>query len=418
MHDSASMVGWSSEAFVLVSCNYRIGALGFLPSSRSAKAGALNIGLKDQRMVLEWVQENISAFGGDPDCVTLFGLSAGAHSVAHHMMNVNEPRELFHRAIIESGAATSRACHPYNAPVHEEQFEQFLDRLEVPPEERGDDLFDYLRSLPCEKISCASIVTFDAYNPSLRWAFQPCIDGDIISRRPIDAWHTGDWHKMPIMTGFCTNEGSMYVDKQMSSPEQFTSFFRGLLPGLMKEDLNTINALFPDPSLGGGVYLEDRKGLGSQFRRVERAYATYAYSSPARHTAHFASNGQEAPVYLYHWANISSVQNGANHGDNMWYQFHDSKIAAVSATQKELVGITHAYWTSFIVSGDPNEGAARWGERPQWTPYREDKPAKMLFGEGNDERAGGKGVGVVAQMVDDSWMEKEKEFWWSRTPSE
>lgn len=82
MHNTTSMMAWSEEAFVAVSFNYRIGALGFLPSSLTAKEGVLNLGLKDQILLFEWVQENIKAFGGDPENVTLVGLSAGAHSVS------------------------------------------------------------------------------------------------------------------------------------------------------------------------------------------------------------------------------------------------------------------------------------------------------------------------------------------------
>lgn len=82
MHNTASMMAWSEEPFLVVSFNYRIGALGFLPSGLSAKEGVLNLGLKDQIVLFEWVQENIEAFGGDRDNVTLVGLSAGAHSVS------------------------------------------------------------------------------------------------------------------------------------------------------------------------------------------------------------------------------------------------------------------------------------------------------------------------------------------------
>lgn len=81
MHNTASMMAWSNEPFVAVSFNYRIGALGFLPSGLSAKEGVLNLGLKDQIVLFEWVRDNIMAFGGDPENVTLVGLSAGAHSV-------------------------------------------------------------------------------------------------------------------------------------------------------------------------------------------------------------------------------------------------------------------------------------------------------------------------------------------------
>ena len=79
--DVLSMVGWSDEPFIGLSFNYRVGALGFLPSSVSAKERILNAGLKDQALLLMWVQENIAEFGGDPDDVTLMGSSAGAHSV-------------------------------------------------------------------------------------------------------------------------------------------------------------------------------------------------------------------------------------------------------------------------------------------------------------------------------------------------
>ena len=101
MHDTASMVAWSDKPFIAVSFNYRyafpikrtscntkpyhlvdrIGALGFLPSAVTAKEGILNLGLHDQILLFRWVRENIANFGGNPSDVTLFGLSAGAHSV-------------------------------------------------------------------------------------------------------------------------------------------------------------------------------------------------------------------------------------------------------------------------------------------------------------------------------------------------
>lgn len=81
MHDTASMVGWSEEAFVAVSFNYRLGALGWIASTKAKEEGILNLGLQDQFLLLEWVQDNIGHFGGDRNNVTLIGLSAGAYSV-------------------------------------------------------------------------------------------------------------------------------------------------------------------------------------------------------------------------------------------------------------------------------------------------------------------------------------------------
>src|SRR5690554_6971518 len=85
---------------VVVTLNYRLGALGFLPH---AALGNANFGLQDQQLALRWVQENIAAFDGDPDNVTIFGESAGGHSV---MSQIASPAAegLFHKAIIQSGA--------------------------------------------------------------------------------------------------------------------------------------------------------------------------------------------------------------------------------------------------------------------------------------------------------------------------
>ena len=77
----ANMVGWSSEPFIGISFNYRLGAFGFLSSSLMAREGLLNVGLKDQALLFEWVRKNIAAFGGNPEAVTIMGSSAGAHSV-------------------------------------------------------------------------------------------------------------------------------------------------------------------------------------------------------------------------------------------------------------------------------------------------------------------------------------------------
>lgn len=85
MHNTTSMVAWSEEPFIAVSFNYRIGALGFLPSSTSAVEGILNLGLRDQIVLMEWVRDNISQFGGDPNNVTIFGLSARLPSMSKYV---------------------------------------------------------------------------------------------------------------------------------------------------------------------------------------------------------------------------------------------------------------------------------------------------------------------------------------------
>ncbi|KAE8153343.1 carboxylesterase [Aspergillus avenaceus] len=416
-HYTASMVGWSEQPFIAVTFNYRLGALGFLPSTTTAQEGVLNLGLHDQLLLFKWVQDNIEAFGGDPSQVTLFGLSAGAHSIAHHVMNADLGTTFFHRAIIESGAATSRAVHPYDAELHQDQFREFIDAAdcgEVDP----SVVFTCLRQKPESTITNASVAVFDRYNPSVRWAFQPVIDGELIKQRPIDTWKSGNWNRIPIVTGFNTNEGTYYVPRSMSKSEEFTDFFRALLPAYSETDIQKIDQLYPDPAKDfTSPYTESRDiSVGPQYKRVEAAYGHYAYACPVRHTANLASAGQEPPVFLYQWALNKTVQGGANHGDQMVYETFNPEVRSISHSQEEIAGTLHAYFTSFIVSGDPNAVPGVYGKRSTWEPYNASPAGRiMVFGDGNDERAGGNGVGIAAQMMNDDWSRKECDFWWTKS---
>ncbi|TKA26487.1 hypothetical protein B0A50_05324 [Salinomyces thailandicus] len=424
MHDTASMLAWSPEPFLAVSCNYRVGALGFLNSSLAAKHGILNLGLHDQRLVMEWVADNAVAFGGDPGNVVLVGLSAGAHSIGHHMMNVNEPRELFHRAVVESGGPTSRVVHPYNSALHERQFAEFLRATGCPVGLVEEEVLPFLRKLPEQTIVRAQAKVFDAYNASVRWAWQPVIDDEIISRRPLDAWKSGRWHKMPLLTGFNHNEGTMYVPKKMERSEEFRGFFADLLPQMTTEELGRLEALYADPAEdSASPYTETRDakyGLGAQYKRVEAAYGQYAYVAPVRQTAQLGGrDAGQPPIYLYHWRVNSSLVGGANHGDQMWYETMSEKVRKTSPTQDEIARAFHGYVCSFAVSGDPNKiPAASEKKREEWKAF-DDQDGNggktMVFGEGNDERAGGQSAGIATQCVLDTWAQEETKFWWEQS---
>ncbi|KAJ5204919.1 uncharacterized protein N7498_005798 [Penicillium cinerascens] len=418
MHNTGSMVAWSEAPFIGVSFGYRVGALGFLPSSLSKKEGVLNLGLRDQIHLFEWVQENIDKFGGDTGNVTLFGLSAGAHSIGHHLLNFKEGTPpLFHRVILESGSPTSRAVRPYNAQVHEEQFQVFLREAGCPKDLPESEIFEFLRSLPSSTVTKAQTTVFNKYNASLRWAFQPVIDEDVIYRKPLDAWNSELWNKVPIMTGFNSNEGTFYVDKKMSKPSQFRKFWQNLLPELSSADLDTIDRLYPDPSTDpNSPYVErrDGKGLGSQYKRIEAAYGHYAYVAPVRQTVQFAAC-QGTPAYLYHWALPRTVVGRANHGDNMYYETYNADITGLSESQKELSGTLHAYITSFIAKGDPNAISGLYSQRPKWEPFVPEDPRVMIFGQDNEELIGGSAA-PAAKFVKDDWARGETEFWWSKVP--
>lgn len=317
---------------------------------------------------------------------------------------------------IESGGITSRAVHPYDSQLHETQFRELAAEVScqnVPDSE----LLACLRAVSFDDIIEGQATVFSKYNPSVRWAWQPVIDNDIISRRPLDAWKSGNWNKVPILTGSNHNEGTMYVPKNMSQPEEFNDFFATLLPQLSEQEVQTLATLYPDPSEDPtSPYLETRDApLGSQFKRVEAAYGHYAYVCPVRQNAIYGSaSATNPPVFLYHWAQNRSVIAGANHGDQMWYETMDPAVRAVSPTQADLAGWFHGYVSSFIISGDPNAVKGRYPERPVWKAFA-DEGKTMVFGLGNDEPAGGNNVGVKAQFIKDTWAEKECEFWWEQS---
>ncbi|KAH8811907.1 triacylglycerol lipase [Xylogone sp. PMI_703] len=413
--DVPSLIGWSEEPIVGVSFNYRTGAFGFLPCEFSAKLGLLNVGLKDQALLFEWVQENIHEFGGDKDNVTLLGVSAGAHSIGHHLMhNTNKPAP-FHRVIIESGASTARAIYPPNHPLHEDQFTDFLLKLGL-TETPDEQLLEALQSLPASKILQASEYVFNVYNPSVRWPFQPVIDGPggIIPTPPLEAWKEGRYHKIPILTGFNTNEGAIFVPHGMKASVQFTSFFRTLLPGLTEDDLKVLNETYPDPlTNASSKYKETRPGVGAQFYRAEQAYGHFGYVAPVKYTAECAATGGLL-VYLYHFALKSDVIGGAGHGDHALFATHS--IASSNERWKEVSGKMHACWASFIATGDPNSIKGSFSDRPVWPQYVPGSGKLALFGA-DDEFAPSFGAskGSAMTIVDNSWAAEECSYWWVRT---
>ena len=329
------------------------------------------------------------------------------------MHNSSKPPP-FAKLIIESGGSTARAVYKPSNPLHETQFKEFLAICEDIPEQH---IMEALRRLPSQQISDASMSIFTTYNPSVRWPFQPVIDGPggFIEEAPISAFRSGKFHKVPILTGFNTNEGAAFVPASTATGKQFTDFFRTLLPSLSDKDLAKLNEVYPDPLVDpSSPYKDTRQGLGAEFKRTEAAYGHFAYTCPVRHTAHFAASS-DVPVYLYHFAVNSTVKGGADHGTHNPFPTYNQDIRDVSDTIEEVAGSMHAYWTSFITTGDPNKIPGRFPKRPVWPVYEPEKGKLVVFGEGNDEKAGGKSVGVAVKVEDDEFASVECQYWWNRT---
>ena len=189
------------KGVVLVKPNYRIGLFGYFAHPDLA---ATNVGTSDQIVALEWIQRNIGAFGGNPDCVTIFGVSAGGDAVAHMLIN-ERASGLFHRAILQSANVTHQFVHRKNAVLGylsaENAGAAFATKLV------GDKpgQLERLRAMPAAEI-------YQHYSDekasNANWqGFWPCVDGDVIPMQIFAAFEQGRHHKVPILVGSNLDEG-------------------------------------------------------------------------------------------------------------------------------------------------------------------------------------------------------------------
>ncbi|KAL8377752.1 hypothetical protein RB595_008440 [Gaeumannomyces hyphopodioides] len=381
--DMASFVAWAADDVVGVSFNYRVGPLGFLapPVDAGGRAdkdedgggdGVLNVGLRDQQMLFRWVADNIAAFGGDAANVTVMGMSAGAHSIGHHLIYYGAPDKApapFHKAILESGAATARSVlHPTH-PRNASQYREFLAAAGVTAADDDNNncykaVLSRLRALPLATVLAAGRAVWDAYVPSVCWPFQPVVDGDAIPDLPARSWRAGRALDVPVVTGFNANEGTVFVPPCADSDADFRAFFARLLPAASRADLDRLAAsLYPDPvsappSLPAVAYLGHPvpAGMARQWRRLDAAYADYAYTCPVLQTAHYMSRLQRSGrrgrsrVYVYRFAPLSPPWGTANHAENAPFAAHDLA---------QLLGLAKLKDSSSSSSYDGGDGGAK-----------------------------------------------------------
>ncbi|XP_055914839.1 uncharacterized protein LOC129948049 [Eupeodes corollae] len=183
-----------SDGIVLVSLNYRLGALGFLSTRTSDAPG--NFGYLDQVMALHWVHNNVRSFGGNPNSVTLMGFSAGAMAVSLHLASPLS-RGLFHRAIAMSGSATNEQninnLHWTRKLAHETSCPMF----------NPEDLLSCLRNVPWKTI-VETCKKWDVYFPDMKWNYE--VDGHFLDFRPTQYYARGNFSQVPIITGLSTDE--------------------------------------------------------------------------------------------------------------------------------------------------------------------------------------------------------------------
>ncbi|EKD12431.1 uncharacterized protein L3040_001043 [Drepanopeziza brunnea f. sp. 'multigermtubi'] len=230
----------NGEGVVYVAMNYRLGLFGWLAGNENVTA---NVGLLDQKLALDWIQDNISLFGGDPSRVTVMGESAGGGSIMHHITSYAGMGSVpFQRAISQS---------PAFEPVIPEQSEALFSQVLGNASEltnRTVSTADDLRALSFESLFTLNAMLVGLSNYGL-FSFGPVIDptpGSYVPDIPIRLIANGSYHNVSIMVGHNSNEGIYFTPPSIQTQEESIRTFSILFPGANESTISTIvDDLYP-----------------------------------------------------------------------------------------------------------------------------------------------------------------------------
>lgn len=332
---------------VVVTFNYRLGALGFLDFSGftgESEPFDSNLGQRDQLAALTWVQRNIEAFGGDPAQVTVFGESAGAGAITT-LMTTPSASGLFRAAIAESSPVGS----VYSRERAHRFASRFLELVDVPERE-----IDRLRLLPVEQLTraCERLVRS---NPSVdpgTIAVAPVVDGELVPEYPLTAFEAGRALPIPLIIGTNRNEALLF--KLLRSPILPTSVAD---IEAMIANLGIAEAWMIAPEYDG--YPSRASALHISTDAAFRMPTIWAATAHSRH----------APTWLYEFDYVrpllKAIGFGAMHGSELPYVWGNaiaSPLAAVplggARTAAEVAARMQARWLSFARTLDPNPAGA------------------------------------------------------------
>ena len=370
LYDGRILAG-SGDAIV-VSVTYRVGAFGFLDLSSFSSARRRfdsNLGLRDVLAALRWVRDNIAAFGGDPDRVTLFGESAGA-GIITTLLTSPAAKGLFAAAIAQSSPATS----VYDGTRARRVAEQILGRLGV-----GESDVDRLPDVPVDAIVAASRDLF--YDVPVRspgtLAFAPIVDGDVVPDYPVKLAREGRSHPVPLVIG--TNKDEAALFKWMKSP-------------LMPITPQAIQAMFDEMAAEQPhVQLPTEAQIGTAYAglRGKARGMGVARDVGFRMPSVWLAEGHSAvaPVYLYRfdWSTpmLKLLRIAAAHATELPYVWGNLvagpkdptfKLGGLK-TGKAVSARMRARWLNFAAQAKP---IGLPGE-PEWLPYHESDRACLII---------------------------------------
>lgn len=347
---------FARDGIVCVSINYRLGAEGFLYTGE----GEANLGLRDQIAALEWVRDNIAAFGGDPARVTIAGESAGGMSVTA-LLSSPLAGGLFHRAISQSGAGHT-GLSPETALV---VARELAARLEIEPTREafaGVDPDALAREV-------AALREELALNPDpAKWreaaaqgmALQPVIDGDVLPQLPIASIRGGAGAGVDVLVG--------------SNRDEYRFFTVPLgVNDLVTDDVVEMMVVgFGYPADAVSLLREDGESAGDALNRLVTQW--YFLIPAIRLAEAVGGNGSRAHLYEFTWPS-PALEGGLGSCHALELSFVFDTLAAPEGhalsganPPQQLADAMHRAWVGFITTGDPG-----------WAAYDTDTRTTMVF---------------------------------------
>lgn len=342
----------AARGAVVVTINYRLGALGFLshPSldAESADGTSGNYGLHDVLAALRWVQANARAFHGDPARVMLFGESAGGVNTC---LLTASPLStgLFSRALIQSGGCTAAPRAVANAAG---------DRLIAGAACAGrPDVAACLRALSPEAVLRALPPEVTAISPT---DFSASIDGRVLPRAPLELVAAGSHQRVAVVIGSNADEAAKSVPATVVTPAQYDTAARAYLSqyGLTAAQVDAALAVYPVMA------------FDSPRAALVQLITDTRWTCPARSYARTFRGAQSEAVYRYFFSKSLDptraplqARDGAYHGIELFYVFGSLNIAGYRPSADDLAvsEAVQGYWLRFAATGDPNgAGAVAW----------------------------------------------------------
>ncbi|KIK96774.1 hypothetical protein PAXRUDRAFT_825611 [Paxillus rubicundulus Ve08.2h10] len=347
---------------IYVSMNYRLNAFGFLPGREVKDAGVGNLGLHDQRLALYWIQKYIGAFGGDPTKVTIWGESAGAISVALHMVtNGGNPDGLFRAAFMQSGSPL-----PVGDITHGQKY---YDALVCDTGcSNASDTLQCLRDVPYERLLDAVNKSPNVFSyQSLSLAWLPRVDGIFLTDSPQHLVQQGSVANVPFVTGDCDDEGTIFSfsNLNITTDTQFKEYIQTYwFPHATPTTIEMIMRQYSDNTTYGSPF--DTGGLNAltpQFKRMAAFLGDAMFQAPRRF---FLQNrwGKQAL-----WAYVSKRQKTLP----FLGSYHASDLANVYGGQDMT-----SYLVQFVSNLNPNGGTELY-----WPQYTIPNPQMLEFLDGS-----------------------------------